>query len=304
VNFPDQTKTGAQAPSPDNTGTHTSNPTLQAPTPSSAPLNGSERILVVEDDPDIASLIRLNLQSRFAEVVVASHGLEGFDLAVNQNWSLMVLDLQLPGKDGLEICRDLRGRGIPLPVLMLTSRSSEMDRVLGLEMGADDYLLKPFSVIELIARIKAILRRSSFDTHPAPNHSDSHSNEPQGLADTIPPANWHSSAHQMPQFAEKPEELVNHRHHLLMDLKRNTASKSGRRLELTAKEFDLLSYFMQNPEDAFSRAHLLDRIWGKGQQGYEHTVNSHINRLRAKIEDDPSNPRIIVTVWGVGYRLG
>lgn len=269
------------------------------------PLQSQQRILVVEDNPDIASLIKLNLQDRFDEVVVASDGLMGFELAIQQPWSLMVLDLQLPGKDGLEICRDLRGRGISLPVLMLTSRSSEMDRVLGLEMGADDYLLKPFSVIELMARIKAILRRSTFDTRQASHPSAPHTDETQvgmsaHMLSTVSP---HTSP-QVPQAPDKPEELVNQRHHLTMDLKRNTASKSGRRLELTAKEFDLLSYFMQNPEDAFSRAHLLDRIWGKGQQGYEHTVNSHINRLRAKIEDNPSNPRIIVTVWGVGYRLG
>ena len=231
------------------------------------------RILVVEDDPDIASLIQLHLQTQFGEVVVANDGLTGFELAWQQEWSLVVLDLQLPGKDGLEICRDLRGRGIAVPVLMLTSRSGEMDRVLGLEMGADDYLLKPFSVIELIARIKAILRRIQTERQAA-------------------------------QASVRADELVSHRHQLVMNLRQHRASKAGRPLDLTAREFDLLSYFMQHPDDAFSRSHLLTRIWGQGQEGYEHTVNSHINRLRAKIEDDPSEPRIIVTVWGVGYRLG
>ncbi len=251
-----------------------SSPTVysSAGIPARSPME-QHRILVVEDDPDIASLIQLHLQSQFGEVVVATDGLCGFELACQQSWSLVVLDLQLPGKDGLEVCRDLRGRGISVPVLMLTSRSGEMDRVLGLEMGADDYLLKPFSVIELMARIKAILRRVQ--------------TERQGL-----------------QAVARPDEVVSHRHQLMMNLRQHRASKAGRLLDLTSKEFDLLSYFMQHPDEAFSRSHLLNRIWGHGQEGYEHTVNSHINRLRAKIEDDPSQPRIIVTVWGVGYRLG
>jgi DNA-binding response OmpR family regulator len=234
---------------------------------------GLRRILVVEDDPDIASLLQLHLHSQFGEVVTARDGLAGFELACQQDWSLVVLDLQLPGKDGLEICRDLRGRGIAVPILMLTSRSGEMDRVLGLEMGADDYLLKPFSVIELIARIKAILRRIQTERQAA-------------------------------RASVSADELVSHRHQLRMHLRQHRVTRGGRTLELTAREFDLLSYFMQHPDDAFSRAHLLNRIWGQGQEGYEHTVNSHINRLRAKIEDDPAQPRIIVTVWGVGYRLG
>lgn len=251
-----------------------SSPTVysSAGIPARSPME-QHRILVVEDDPDIASLIQLHLQSQFGEVVVATDGLCGFELACQQSWSLVVLDLQLPGKDGLEVCRDLRGRGISVPVLMLTSRSGEMDRVLGLEMGADDYLLKPFSVIELMARIKAILRRVQ--------------TERQGL-----------------RAVARPDEVVSHRHQLMMNLRQHRASKAGRLLDLTSKEFDLLSYFMQHPDEAFSRSHLLNRIWGHGQEGYEHTVNSHINRLRAKIEDDPSQPRIIVTVWGVGYRLG
>ncbi|MDO6804670.1 response regulator transcription factor, partial [Wenyingzhuangia sp. 1_MG-2023] len=144
----------------------------------------------------------------------------------------------------LEICRDLRGRGHTVPVLMLTSRSSEMDRVLGLEMGADDYLLKPFSVIELMARIKAILRRVQ---------TERAGREPTASVD----------------------ELVSQSHRLVLNLRQHRISKAGKVLDLTGKEFDLLSYFMQHPEDAFSRAHLLNRIWGQGQEGYEHTVNTH-----------------------------
>ena len=261
------------APSQPQSQPHSSAPVASASVSTSRCSQEQHRILVVEDDPDIASLIQLHLQSQFGEVVIASDGLAGFELACQQHWSLVVLDLQLPGKDGLELCRDLRGRGIAVPVLMLTSRSGEMDRVLGLEMGADDYLLKPFSVIELIARIKAILRRIHTERQAA-------------------------------QASVRADELVSHRHQLVMNLRQHRATKAGRALDLTAREFDLLSYFMQHPDDAFSRSHLLNRIWGQGQEGYEHTVNSHINRLRAKIEDDPSAPRIIVTVWGVGYRLG
>ncbi|MDO6680809.1 MULTISPECIES: response regulator transcription factor [unclassified Oceanobacter] len=233
----------------------------------------AHRILVIEDEPDIANLLALHLRQQYHHVQVTHDGQAGFELACQQDWSLIVLDLHLPGKDGLEICRDLRGRGHTVPVLMLTSRSSEMDRVLGLEMGADDYLLKPFSVIELMARIKAILRRVQ---------TERAGREPTASVD----------------------ELVSQSHRLVLNLRQHRISKAGKVLDLTGKEFDLLSYFMQHPEDAFSRAHLLNRIWGQGQEGYEHTVNTHINRLRAKIEDDPTRPRIIVTVWGVGYRLG
>lgn len=230
------------------------------------------RVLVVEDDPDIGRLIEMHLSNLY-DTRLVENGLLAFELACSESWDLLVLDLQLPGKDGLEICRDLRGQGNPVPVLMVTSRSTEIDRVLGLEMGADDYLVKPFSVIELVARIKAILRRVSMDS-------------------------------RVPDEAVSPDELTSKRHELVVNTRLHRVTRGGASVELTGKEFDLLSYFVENPESVFSRAHLLYRVWGQGQEGYEHTVNSHINRLRAKIEDDPTQPRIIVTVWGVGYRLG
>ena len=224
-------------------------------------------ILVIEDDPDIAQVIQLHLAEDYPKLSIANNGREGYEKALEKNWDLIVLDLRLPEKDGLEICRDLRGQGNFVPILMLTSRSSELDRVLGLEMGADDYLTKPFSLIELSARIKALLRRSM--------------REPVNTAQS------------------KTIALQN----LTIDSRTRTAEKNGHAIELTAKEFDLLWFFMSQPEQVFSRNDLLEKVWGYGHQGYEHTVNSHINRLRAKVEDDPANPNRIMTVWGVGYKF-
>lgn len=228
------------------------------------------RILIVEDDPDIAHLISLHLQDHYDAVVIAKDGVEGLRLAQSERWCLMILDLRLPRKDGLSVCREMRQSGNTLPILMLTSKSSELDRVLGLELGADDYLTKPFSVIELVARVKAILRRVN------------------------------ESATKKP---EDNTEFSSTQHGIHINTRMHTASRNDRVLDLTPKEFDLLCYFVQNPDSVFSRAHLLSRIWGHVHEGYEHTVNSHINRLRAKIEDDPTRPSIITTVWGVGYKL-
>lgn len=229
------------------------------------------RILVVEDEADIADLIALHLTDLCDELVVACDGHEGMLRARNETWSLIVLDLRLPGPDGLEICRALRRDRPYQPVLMLTSKSSELDRVLGLETGADDYLTKPFSVLELVARVRAIFRRIA--------------NIPQ-TAETAPAS----------------EATIN-----AGDISINTQTREvtldGRTIELTAREFDLLNHFAQHPGRVFRRADLLDKVWGYGHDGYEHTVNSHINRLRAKIETNPSKPQRIVTVWGVGYKF-
>ena len=229
-----------------------------------------KRILVIEDDPDISGLIHLHLKDQYRCVELASDGSAGYQLAASQPWDLILLDLRLPGKDGLQVCRELRAQQNYVPILILTSKSGELDRVLGLETGADDYVTKPFSLIELSARIRAILRRAAV-----------------GQQTTASPVDKLTSP-------DRSIELDNRRH---------TVTKQGRALELTAKEFDLLHYFLQNPGSVFSRAHLLSEIWGYGHEGYEHTVNSHINRLRAKIEDDPTHPSLITTVWGVGYKL-
>lgn len=229
------------------------------------------RILLVEDEQDIAELVALHLDDLCDQVVIASDGHEGMRLAKLQDWSLIILDLRLPGPDGLEICRAVRRERAYQPILMLTAKSAELDRVLGLETGADDYLTKPFSVLELVARVRAILRRVS----------------------------------NMQQMT-KPDPQTNRRidsGNISIDPARREVTLDGRAVDLTAREFDLLEYFARHPGHVFRRADLLDRVWGYGHEGYEHTVNSHINRLRAKIEQNPSKPELIVTVWGVGYKF-
>jgi DNA-binding response OmpR family regulator len=227
------------------------------------------RILLVEDEQDIADLVALHLADLCDEVVVASDGHEGMRQATTQDWALIILDLRLPGPDGLEICRAVRRERAYQPILMLTSKSSELDRVLGLETGADDYLTKPFSVLELAARVRAILRRVE-NLQPEPVKKDKNA------------------------ITAGPIEIDPSRRHVTLD---------GEAVDLTAREFDLLEYFARHPGRVFRRAELLDRVWGYGHEGYEHTVNSHINRLRAKIEGDPAHPEVIVTVWGVGYKF-
>jgi DNA-binding response OmpR family regulator len=227
-----------------------------------------KRILVIEDEGDIAELIRLHLDDLGFFVAIECDGNAGLRKASMRSWDLIVLDLRLPGIDGLEICRRLRQNSSSVPILMLTSKSSELDRVVGLEIGADDYVTKPFSVLELIARVKAILRRAELA---------------QGSVSR--------------DKGEVRAGCVN------IDPSTRCATIRGEVVDLTAKEFDLLCHFATNPGRVFRRLELLDSVWGYGHEGYEHTVNSHINRLRAKIEDDPAHPELIVTVWGVGYKM-
>ena len=227
------------------------------------------RILVIEDNHDIARLVEMHLQDLSYQVDLAVDGRTGLDRAIQGKYDLIILDIMLPGIDGLEICRQLRGAANHTPVLMLTARITELDRVLGLELGADDYLTKPFSIMELLARVKAIIRRAGLAKQPAPDNT----------ADTI---------------------NING---LLIDPARRAVNVGNAPVELTAREFDLLLYFASHPGQVFSRQQLLNSVWGYGHDGYEHTVNSHINRLRKKIEQDPANPRYILTVWGVGYKF-
>lgn len=224
--------------------------------------------MVIEDDHDLAELIRLHLRDQGLDVVVCSDGVAGLEEALGRSWDLLVLDLRLPGIDGLEVCRRVRLEGKYIPILMLTARSTEVDRVLGLETGADDYLAKPFSVIEFIARVKAILRRVQ---HLA-----------AGAASSL----------RVLQVGE-----------IEIDVERRTVRRGGRSVELTAREFDLLVHFAQHPGRVYTRAQLLDQVWGLQREAYEHTVSSHINRLRAKIEPSPATPRYLLTIWGVGYRF-
>lgn len=229
------------------------------------------RILLVEDETDIAELVILHLQDLCDEIVLAKDGHEGMRLATSGEWALIILDLRLPGPDGLTICRAVRRERVYQPILMLTSKSTELDRVLGLETGADDYVTKPFSVLELTARVRAILRRVENLSERASSGA--------GTGGCI-------SAGR-----------------ISIDPTRRQVTLSGSAVELTAREFDLLEHFARNPGRVFRRAELLDQVWGYGHEGYEHTVNSHINRLRSKIEGNPAKPEVIVTVWGVGYKF-
>jgi DNA-binding response OmpR family regulator len=227
------------------------------------------KILLIEDNADLAHLLPVHLQDLNCSVDVVRDGIVGLQKALAGRHDLIVLDLLLPGIDGLEICQRLRRERNHTPILMLTSKASELDRVLGLELGADDYLTKPFSIRELLARVKAMLRRQGLYL--------------RGRAPDAPP-------------------LVAGR--LVIDLGERTVRIDGSPLELTAKEFDLLWHFATNPGRVFTRSQLLDSVWGYNHDGYEHTVNSHINRLRNKIERDPREPELVLTVWGVGYKFG
>ncbi|MCP5266056.1 MAG: response regulator transcription factor [Burkholderiaceae bacterium] len=228
-----------------------------------------KNILVVEDQADIAELISLHLRDLGHRVEVVHDGQSGFERASSGEHALVVLDVMLPGRDGMDIVRALRMARSPVPVLMLTARSTEIDRVLGLELGADDYLTKPFSVPELQARVKALLRRA-----------------------------------ELRATAVEPDSRERIR---IGELRIDTASREvhmgAESVPLTAKEFDLLVHFARNPGRAFTRMQLLDAVWGTTFEGYEHNVNTHINRLRAKIESDPAQPRYVLTVRGVGYRF-
>ncbi len=230
----------------------------------------TRKVLIIEDDPDIARLVQLHLRDIQCEAVIAQDGESGLETFRQAAFDLVVLDLTLPGTDGLAVCRSLRAGPGYVPIFMLTARSTELDRVLGLEIGADDYLAKPFNVPELLARIKALFRRVE-----ALGEAAATGTEEKSLA--------HGD--------------------LAIDVDKRRVRLAGREVTLTAKEFDLLLHFARNPGRVYTRLQLLDQVWGYNHDGYEHTVNSHINRLRAKIEDDPAKPRFVLTVWGVGYKF-
>lgn len=224
--------------------------------------------LIVEDDVDIAKLVTLQIESltgkaqHVTSIKLAQEYLSHHDI------DCIVLDLSLPDGDGLDFCRQLRQQEDNTPILMLTARSNEIDRVLGLELGADDYLSKPFSLAELKARIKALLRR--YQKH----------NQPLNItADHI----------EVGCLKMKP--------------KNHQAWLNQQPLSLTEKEYELLLWFAQHPDQVFSRMDLLENVWGLEHEGYEHTINAHLNRLRKKVELDPANPSRLETVWGVGYKL-
>ncbi len=226
-------------------------------------------ILIVEDDPDLAGLLQIHLTDLGYRIEIAGDGRTGLQRALSGDFSLIILDIMLPVVDGFEVCKRIRSENRALPILMLTSKAEELDKVLGLELGADDYMTKPFSIRELMARVKAIFRRIEVV-------------KTEKVDDRL----------QLLEYGD-----------LVVDLDKRKVLLRNQPLELTAKEFDLLVLFAENPGKAYSRQELLDLVWGYQYSGYSHTVNSHINRLRNKIEIDPAAPRYIKTVWGHGYRF-
>ncbi len=236
--------------------------------PAYVPMNRAKRVLIVEDDVHIANLLRMHLRDEGYDVTHAATGDDGLRLLESDDWSALVLDLMLPGVDGLEICRRARAMTRYTPIIITSARASEVHRILGLELGADDYLAKPFSMLELVARIKALLRRVEAMAQNA--RIDAGAIEVAGIR---------------------------------IDPVARTAGVDGNALDLTPREFDLLHFFARHPDQVYSRMELLNQVWGHRHEGYEHTVNTHINRLRNKIERDPATPRRILTVWGRGYKL-
>jgi DNA-binding response OmpR family regulator len=226
-----------------------------------------KKVIIIEDDKEISSLLEIHLKDLKCEVTKCYDGLVGLNTIRNENFDLVVLDIMLPGIDGFDVCKEIRKLEISTPIIMLTSKSEEMDKVLGLEFGADDYLTKPFSIREFIARVKAVFRR----------------------IDSLEQEN-------------KETKILNYGN-LLIDVTNRKVLLNSQRIELTQKEFDLLYLMASNPGRTYTRENLLNFIWGTQYLGYEHTVNSHINRLRTKIEKDVSNPKFILTTWGVGYRF-
>lgn len=230
----------------------------------------TRNVLIVEDNPGIGELVSIHVAELGMNPVLCERGDTGLERFREGDIDLVILDLMLPGMDGLSVCREIRCGAVYVPVLMLTAKGTELDRVLGLEIGADDYLTKPFSVAELSARVKALFRR--VDAMANASVAEIGSDELTVAGMRIDPV-------------------------------RRRVFVRNQEVELTAREFDLLWHFACHPGRVFSRVQLLDTVWGYNHEGYEHTVNTHINRLRGKIETDPARPEFIQTVWGVGYRF-
>lgn len=228
-----------------------------------------KRLLLIEDDPTVADLIYDHLHLLPGELTTTELGYEGVDLLSRQSFDVCILDLLLPDASGLEICRRIRQQHPAVPLIILTCKAEERDKLIGLEAGADDYLTKPFSIPELLARIRALLRRS-----------------------------------ELTKTAVLPVEQAIYTHESLrIDVQERLVTLNGQRIDLTPKEFDLLTLLAAHPGKSFSRQKILSLVWGYRHDGYEHTVTAHVNRLRIKIEPDFTRPLYILTTWGIGYRF-
>jgi two-component system alkaline phosphatase synthesis response regulator PhoP len=222
------------------------------------------RILIVEDEPAMVSGLRDNFEFEGYEVITAPDGVAGLERALKEMPDLVVLDVMMPRMSGLDVCKQLKVKRPSMPIIMLTARGQEVDKVVGLELGADDYITKPFSIRELLARVKAVLRRAK---------SDHKANDRVSFGDVE------------------------------VNLKSCQVSKSGKALEFSSKEFDLLKYFLAHPGEALSRDRLLEDVWGYDRFPTTRTVDAHIVRLRQKLEPKPDEPRFILTVHGTGYKF-
>ena len=226
-------------------------------------------LLIIEDDENISTAIEEYFSRAGYAVNAATDGIAGIEAAVRIRPDVVVLDLMLPKMDGLAVCKELRQKSPQMPILMLTAKDDVVDKILGLEMGADDYITKPFILREVEARIKSVLRRT------------------RAAATT----------------GEGKDEAPIVRGNLRVDAVKREVTIAERQVELTPKEFDLLRLFVANPGRVFPRKYLLEKIWDYSYEGYDRTIDSHINRLRAKIEENPDNPQLVLTVWGIGYKF-
>ncbi|MEO6221567.1 MAG: response regulator transcription factor [Ginsengibacter sp.] len=227
-----------------------------------------KKILLVEDDQEITELLNLHFDSNLYNLTCCNNGKDALGKISNEDYDLIILDINLPETNGLEICKKVRKDNLQTPLMMLTCRAEESDKVLALELGADDYVTKPFGILELMARVKALLRRTD---------------------------------HNSVNGEEQTKEIIYK--DLQIEKDKRKASLKGERLDLTPKEFDLLSLLAGSPGKTFTRGELLKEVWGLTFLGYEHTVTAHINRLRIKIETDLNHPEYILTSWGKGYRF-
>jgi DNA-binding response OmpR family regulator len=229
-----------------------------------AEARGTAKILIVEDEPNMVAGLRDNFEYEGYSVITALDGVEGLQRALDESPDLVVLDVMMPRMSGLEVCKQLRAKRGSIPIIMLTARGQEVDKVVGLELGADDYVTKPFSIRELLARVKAVLRRTAV----VPKDMDQHS------------------------FAD-----------VEVDLKRCRVLKSGKVIDISSKEFELLRYFICHSGEVLSRDRLLEEVWGYENYPTTRTVDTHLVRLRQKLEPDPEAPQYFLTVHGTGYRF-